>query len=70
MTDICMLPKWTQILASGVLTLLSAAVLIRDLLYHDRRTTVHRKFTYGLVVILFIAVVALSWATSKLGFPS
>ena len=60
-----MLPKWTQIIASGVLTLLSAGVLVRDLLYHDRRTTIHRKLTYCLVSILVIAVGALSWATYK-----
>jgi hypothetical protein len=57
-----MLAKWTQIIASAVLTLLAAAVLLRDWRYHDKTTKKHGIFTVSLLVLLVVTALALAWA--------
>jgi len=60
-----MIVKWIQIAATVVLAAISAAVLLRDWKYHDKRTTAYKRLTAAMVGVMIVASLALGWSMWK-----
>jgi hypothetical protein len=60
-----MIAKWTQVIASVVLVLVSAALLLRDWKFHDKRTKTHSVFTVLMLVVSVLAACAMGWSMWK-----
>ena len=60
-----MINKWIGVTASVVLIITTAAILLRDWKYHDRRTKAYRIFTILLFVVIVLAACGLGWHTWK-----